>query len=343
MEKKKNNRQNTVSITGYLKENNLEKIVNSRQEDVIRGSLLVAVSELNCHKVQFYVSSKTKEGEKSQDYEKLLSLLPSETVSVASFLKDNPGSNFEQAAQAATKVWVVAKLEEFVSTNSDNRTMSMVTLKGFKAGIKTATDSSPFVPHADFTVDAYIENMYPEMEGDTPETTQETGRQILFCLIPNYDKSVNKISFIAPVENKDGVKVAEYVAKNYHVGDTVTLKGSVVNIVERIVKEPVNEEEYFGVAPTPQYETRFIHERLIAGGSSKAIPETDTRYISAKEAKDGLAEREIKAKKNGETRANKAAAQQSAAAADDFGAPANASKGTVAPTETPEFAKDLDF
>lgn len=337
-EEKKKQRQNTVSITGYLKENNLEKVKNTRDEEVIRGSLLIAVSELNCHKVQFYVSAKTKDGEDSKDFENLLKLLPSETVSVASYLKDNPGSDFEMAARAATKVWTIAKFDEFVSMGSDNKEMSMITLKGFKAGIKTATDSSPFVPHADFTVDAYIDNIYPEYDGDD-ENAKETGRKFLFCLLPNYNKTVSKITFIAPVENHDGVRVADYISKCYHPGDTVTLKGEVINIVERILKEEAHPEEYFGVAPTPQYETRFTHERLIMGGSAKPASPEDDKYISKEEAKDGLAERLAKAKQNGEAKAKKAAEKEKEAApVDDFG-----KKGTLDSDPSAIFSKDLDF
>ena len=47
---------NKVQIEGYLRENNLELIRNDKQEEVIRGSLVVALDNVRSCRAQFYVS-----------------------------------------------------------------------------------------------------------------------------------------------------------------------------------------------------------------------------------------------------------------------------------------------
>ena len=81
----KKTKTNTVKIVGYLKENNLEQIVNARGDKVIRGSIIVATDNISSHKIQFYVAERTSSGEESKDYASLLNLLPDNTITVASF------------------------------------------------------------------------------------------------------------------------------------------------------------------------------------------------------------------------------------------------------------------
>lgn len=307
---------NTVKIVGYLKENNLAKITNSKGINVINGSLTIAVDDINTHKVQFYVAETTKSGETSKDYEALSELLPDCTITVASFLKENPTADFKTAANAASKVWVMARLEEFASRTGE-RERSLVQIKGFRAGFKTATDKGPFVPCAEFTVDVYINDITAE-DGNT-------GRLVLEGLIPMYDKSVQKISFVAPTT--DGI--ADYIGKNYRVGDTVTLKGDLISIQERI--EVAGNSGFFGRGNGPQYETKFIRERRIYGGSEVPLHQGDEGAISTSTIKEGLAQREIKMDANGAKAAARDAAKESTA-------PKAAPKATAS-----NFSEDVDF
>ena len=295
MAEKKTTKQNSVHVVGYLKENNLE-VVSTAKGDAIRGSLLIATNDANSFKVQFYTYSKTKNGDDSEDYKNLSELLPEKTTSIASFLKNNPGSTFEIAANGASKVWVMARFEEFASKVGE-RTKTMVTLKGFKAGFKTATDSSPFVPRAEFVADIFIKDIKPEIINETEENPGEsTGRYIIDALLPMYDESVQLVDFIAPAEGG----IADYMSKNFAKNDTLTIKGEVVSMFQRILKSgSENEDDFFGAAPEPQYETTFTRERIIRGLSRKPIKQGEEGCISLKFVQDGMAKREVKMVENG--------------------------------------------
>lgn len=272
--------QNTVRIVGYLKENNLELITNSRGDNVVRGSLVIATDDVNSHKVQFYVAEKTKAGEASKDYAALVNLLPEDTCTVASYLEADPSADFQTAANASTKVWVVARFDEYAKMK-DGKEVSSITLKGFRAGLKTAADKKPFAPVAEFTVDAYVDSIAEEV-GDT-------GRLVLEAYLPKYDQSVQKIVFIAPAE--DGI--APYVKGHYAPHDTVTLNGDLVSIQQKKLVEDSAPGAFFGRALEPQYETTFVRERLIRGGSATPIHQGEEGCITDAAVKSGLVMRKM--------------------------------------------------
>lgn len=302
---KKKQKQNTINITGYLKENNLEKVDITDKGEVIRGSIIIAVDETSNYKVQYYTPAKTKDGEDNEDFTKLKALLPENTTSIASYLKNNPGVDYAEAAENATKVWVVARFEEFVS-KVDNRSRNMVLIKGFRAGIKSAEES--FEPHAKFRVDVFVYGIKPEItyEDENDDEGTETGRAIITGLIPVYDESVYCIDFIAPVETTietssgtQTIKVADFVLNNYKKGDTVGLLGDLVNLDKKIETEVEDDDEFFGEQRGPQYRTIFIRERVIKGCSKKPIKQGEENCITVDEAKSGMAKREAKALENG--------------------------------------------
>lgn len=47
---------NKVTIEGYLRENNLELVRDKTGEEVIRGSLIIAIDDVRSCRVQFYVN-----------------------------------------------------------------------------------------------------------------------------------------------------------------------------------------------------------------------------------------------------------------------------------------------
>lgn len=282
-EKKKTN---TVKLVGYLKENNLEQITNARGDKVIRGSLIIATDKISSHKVQFYVAETTSNGEDSKDYASLLTLLPDNTITIASFLKENSSADFDTAANASSKVWVMARFEEY-ATRSGERTRSMVTLKGFRAGFSKADKA--FTPCAEFDVDVYVNKIEPEVENE-----EKTGRLLIEGLIPKYNGSVDVVDFVAVSE--DGV--AKYIGEHYAVGDTANLKGDVVSLQDRQLVE-TEDTEYFGRSSGPQYETKFIRERRVVGGSKNPLHEGDEGAITKQFVKEGLAARELKMDENG--------------------------------------------
>lgn len=294
MAEKKNKQENSVRLVGYLKEDNLEIIKNARGEQAIRGSIVVITDEqgLESHKVQFYVSETKKNGEHSTDFDNLSELLPEKAVSTASYLEDNPGASFEEAANASTKIWINARFEEYAYRVGE-RTDSMITVKGFKAGLKKATDKAPFKPEATFKVDVYIENIIKEVDEDM----NETGRLVIDGIYLDYRGTAVKIPFVAPVE--DGI--ASYIGDHYEKGTTVHLDGDLVSLVIRKVDENA-ETNHFGRGGTVQYKTTFVRERRIHGGSKTPLTEGEEGAYTKKAIVDGLSAREILMDENGKKR-----------------------------------------
>ena len=309
-EKQKNRYANSVRIVGYLKENNLETVINSRGDKVIRGSLVIATTKTSSYKVQFYVSALTSSGEPSQDYERLSVLLPINTTTVASVLKSDPNADFDSAIATATKVWVMARLDEYASRSGERET-SMITIKGFRGGVAS---EDKFKPCAEFEADVYVSGMSDEVKDDV-----KTGRLCLECVVPKYKEIMDRIDFIAGAEGN----AAQFISSHWKVGDTVHIGGDLVNVQERILVENETPGEGFGRFTEPQYETRFVRERVITtGGPCKCDP------ITAAMVKEGLAQRVILMDKNG------ARAKQSPGAGS-----ANAAEGTATKADLNE----MDF
>lgn len=284
-------RNNTVHIVGYLAEDNLEVVTKPDGSRAIRGSLVIATSDVNRHKVQFYANEFNTNHEENKDFKALEALLPQNVISIASYLKSTTGASFETAANASAKVWVMARFEEFASRVGEIE-KSMILLKGFRAGFKQATDSSPFDPRATFKVDVYINALTP----DTDENGEETGKLRVEGLVPVYDDSVYKITFVAYADDN----AAKYVSENYAVKDTVTLEGDLTSLV--VKKENTNEGGW-GRASAPQYETRFVRERRIVGGSKK--PLEGESAITTAFIKNALVLRDTKMAENGKKSQNR--------------------------------------
>lgn len=285
-EKKRDSNVNTVNIRGFLKENTLEQVVNTNGDRVIRGALLIATDALNAHKVQFYIPETKFNGEHSADFDRLLELLPSNTVSLASFLKDSNSIDFDTAANAATKVWAIGRFDEY-ATRSGERTTSMVTVKGMRAGLATA-DKGPFTPKAEFTTTIYINKMSPEQD----EAENNTGRICIEGIVPKFKGNVDMIDFVAVTENG----VADVVKANWHEGDTVKVEGDLISLA---IRKKIEEDDgsTFGRTHAPQYETTFIRERRIVGGSKNPIK--GDGEITKDMVREGLAIREEKMIENG--------------------------------------------
>lgn len=293
--KNKNRKDNNVTLVGYIKEDNLNLIKDKNNQSVIRGSLTITTDEkgANSHKVQFWTSETTKKGEHSKDFDSLSELLPEKVVSVASYLEDNPGANFAEAAKAATKIWAFARFDEYVY-RSGERVSSSITLKGSRAGLKKATDKTPFKPRAEFSIDVYLEDIRPEED----ENESETGRTVVNGIYVDYRGIAQKYSFIAPEE--DGI--AGYINDHYTVGTTTNLKGDILNIVERKIDENA-EDDHFGRGNGPQYKTTFVNERKIVGGSKTPLKEGEEGAYSKEIIKAALAAREVLMDENGKRRA----------------------------------------
>lgn len=279
---------NKVQIEGYLRENNLELIRNDKQEEVIRGSLVVALDNVRSCRAQFYVSrfNTLKPGEttrqESKAYSRLVELLPGNTISISSLMKDQASVTFDVAKKSATKVWIIGALQEYIRKDEKGEVISSTTIKGLTAGIKTESDKHPFTQKAEFEVEMYIEGKRPEMKDG-----EETGRIVLTGLIPEYDDSVSRIEFVTELGD-----ATDYIEENYNVGQTVKVYGDVINTYVRVEKEGGGHT--FGRTLEPQYETTFTSERQIFGGTATPLDEDDENALKKAEIKAALALRQQK-------------------------------------------------
>lgn len=287
---------NKVQIEGYLRENNLELTRNDKQEEVIRGSLVVALDNVRSCRAQFYVSrfNTLKPGEttrqESKAYGRLVELLPGNTISISSLMKDQAAMTFDVAKESATKVWIIGALQEYIRKDEKGEAISSTTIRGLSAGIKTESDKHPFTQKAEFEVEMYIEGKRPEMKDG-----EETGRIVLTGLIPEYDDSVSRIDFVATTDYANEAKtitVADYVEENYNIGQTVKIYGDVINTYVRVEKEGGGHT--FGRTTEPQYETTFTSERQIFGGTVTPLDEDDENALKKAEIKAALAKRQQK-------------------------------------------------
>ena len=282
---------NKVQIEGYLRENNLELIRNDKQEEVIRGSLVVALDNVRSCRAQFYVSrfNTLKPGEttrqESKAYGRLVELLPGNTISISSLMKDQAAMTFDVAKESATKVWIIGALQEYIRKDEKGEVISSTTIKGLSAGIKTESDKHPFTQKAEFEVEMYIEGKRPEMKDG-----EETGRIVLTGLIPEYDDSVSRIEFVTELGD-----ATDYIEENYNVGQTVKVYGDVINTYVRVEKEGGGHT--FGRTLEPQYETTFTSERQIFGGTATPLDEDDENALKKAEIKAALASRQQKIEK----------------------------------------------
>ena len=279
---------NKVQIEGYLRENNLELIRNDKQEEVIRGSLVVALDNVRSCRAQFYVSrfNTLKPGEttrqESKAYGRPVELLPGNTIPISSLMKDQAAMTFDVAKESATKVWIIGALQEYIRKDEKGEVISSTTIKGLSAGIKTESDKHPFTQKAEFEVEMYIEGKRPEMKDG-----EETGRIVLTGLIPEYDDSVSRIEFVTELGD-----ATDYIEENYNVGQTVKVYGDVINTYVRVEKEGGGHT--FGRTLEPQYETTFTSERQIFGGTATPLDEADETALKKAEFKAALALRQQK-------------------------------------------------
>lgn len=283
-------RKNFVKVVGYLKENLLENIKDKNGDNVIRGSIIIATSDIDSHKIQFYVKEFNRNGEKVEEYDNLSALLPENTISIASYLKNTPTANFAVASSMSTKVWATARFEEFTKVN-DGKELTSILLRGNKAGIRSVTDTTTFKPGATFSAEVYIDSLEEEKEDG-----EATGRAVLVGYLPIYNGGANKITFVAPKEDN----IAKYLLANYKVSDTVILNGDLVSAVEVEKKgEEASTEEFFGRgSDQKQYTTKFVRERRIYGGSKTPIHQGEEGCISIAEMKDRLVVRNSLIEKN---------------------------------------------
>jgi len=274
--------RNSVKIVGYLKETTLQERVSQNGKHFISGNITVAVNEFNTHRVRFQVFKEDNE----EKYNTLAKFLPSNTVSIASYLKSTPTANFATASGLVAKIWLMAGFEEYAVRKGENE-KSSVLLRGYSIGF--SDPNKTFEPSATFEIDMYIKEVEDEVLDDNP-----TGRLLITGVIPAYNELVYVLPLVAPVEEN----VAAYMKKVYQPSDTVRVNG---DLVAMRVEDDNTEEDtgYIGRQNDRQYTTHFVREYVIRGGVKNPIHQGEQGSLSNEAVKKGLAKRENLMVENG--------------------------------------------
>lgn len=217
-----NIRSNIVFIKGYLKENSLEQRLLFDGQEAIRGNLIIATTESESFKVQFFAYRKFKSGANSKTYFDLVKLLSNKIVSIDSYISNNPKSTFQEAAQHSEKLLVRAVMEEHARLGINDDEITSVILRGMNVVTKPVNWFASFAPEATFVMDMFVESINrEEIPGKNNEKTAE--RLIVSGLFPNYCGTMNRVSFVVP-----SGKLSYFVLDNYKVGDTANFAGKLV-------------------------------------------------------------------------------------------------------------------
>lgn len=315
---------NRVEVMGYLKENNLEMKATRNGGKSIQGSLTVAFSNLDSIRIDVYAEEKSAaKGTENKAYKSLSMLLPNATTSIKSQLESSPSATFDTVKDVVTKISAHCELREYAvrDENGKESTRVKVQLLNWFDSIHPANPAKPFEPGANFTIDAYIESIRPEMKAENGSDPEETGRYIVVGLTPDFTGAMQRISYVT-----EAGAVSEYISQNWKEGENTYFTGTIHNLMKMEQKAGVTAG--FGQSAIGTVTTTFIDERLIRGGGQTTFDANDTGMeqagFTSEDVRKGLLLREEAIKKNTEKRLTK-------------------STNTVAAPAQPQPTKDFGF
>ena len=296
---------NNVDVVGYLRENNLE-LKSTPKGRAIQGSVTIAFDNLNSIRVKVYASEKSpQKGTENKAFTSLLNLLPEKTTSIKDQLDKNPTATFDTVKDLATKIKAYAEFREY-AVKDDNGVVSSraeIALRNWFDSIHVFNPNAVFEPGANFTVDAFIETIKPEMKKVGDGDFEETGRYFVTALTPDFRGVMQRISYVTEAGDVS-VHIRDYWRERESIQQ---MTGKVSNIMK--VEQKVENTQFFGQKPTSSVVTSFVEERLIRGGSATTIDANDSAYAKAgftdEDVKKGLIARDEVIQKNTENRASK--------------------------------------
>lgn len=283
--------KNTVRLMGLLRETTLTRSVSGKN-DVISGRITVSFADFQSAEVQFYAFKYAKDGKtETKQFSNLLQLLNGVDgcVPLATLFANNKGLSYDDAAKTATKVIVMAEMEEDIYLDRNGNKVSKTRLRGrFASRVK---NDDTYVPGNSFAVQGYVlDNV----------TSPETNRVTVTLGVPSYDGSVSKIKFITPEEDdstvvKEGMVVGQYaqtlatsVGGQFMKGTTATVYGYMRNAKLKAAAASVpTADNTFGYVPENRSLSKFVWENVIYGGETP-LQEGETGALTEKEIKDGL-------------------------------------------------------
>lgn len=272
---------NKVVIEGYLRENNLEAKRTDSGDDVVSGSVIVALDEHNSIRTQIYVRKQKRDaqgnvvGENAQ-YAKLVKMLPQYTSTIATALSSNKDLTFNAAAEVASKVYVIGTLQEYIRGNAPEA--YDYSIRAFSFGFKTIDAAHPFNPHSTFDVECMVKAVQVDPEGNNvkiigvvPEPYSSQGASILKFV-------VNEPTLV------------DQAANLYAPQMTARIAGYLVNSYSVVKKEAA--PMAFGTGIEGTTETVFTHELIVTGGAYPVDSDNPTAF-QIDEMRDLLAKREV--------------------------------------------------
>ena len=224
--------------------------------DNISGTVTVKTDETNFIRFMVNVNSKTKAGTDNKTYAGIETVM-NEYKSIAQF-----------GEEEADKVRITNGDINLFTSKTDGSPQV-----GYKANFFNRVKGE-YNPHAEFEVEMYISNIFPEMDKDD----DETGRLIVKGWVVTYN-GIETITLIAP---KD---LASAVESTYEVGQTTKFYGDIINSrVEKITEIPMAIGK-----PKQKVETTYKNELIITGAEE---PYDEERAYKADSIKLAIQERE---------------------------------------------------
>lgn len=247
-----------VNVEGIVSEKDL-KVVTEEGKTRIEGSVTIKTSDTNFVRFNVRVNEKTNAGAENKTYAGLTTVL-NEYKSIAEVGEDE-----------ADRVRVSGDLNIFTGQNG--------TSVGYRGNFfNRLKNPDEFNPKAEFSVEAFINSIAPEVNTDG----DETGRVIVSAWIPTYN-GIEPIKLIAEGE------IANAVDSTFEPGQTVEFYGDVINNrIEKVTEIPVAIGK-----PRRKVETSYKNE-LIINGASEAYEEgvTPEKPYEAETIKAAIQERQ---------------------------------------------------
>lgn len=316
---------NRIVVEGYLKDNTLATGTDKDGKEYISGNITVATVDGMEYTLKYRSSKLKKDGTENKIYASLANALPSKTTTCAHLLETGSVRTFEEAKVSSSLVRCTGEMREEFWKGRDGDIHTVIRLRGISVKILAGKES--FNPKAEFTLDAYIETLRPEVdkEGD------ETGRALIEAVVPLYGGSASKITLVGSPDNG----VSDFILSNWTAGNTYLMRGDLVKLRKETVRATPAVAS-FGKKEEPPKVVEFIDERVITGGNVDPYDEENT--FTREEITEMLVKRD-------EEMASEMAKEVPAARATgtQFGATGGATRPTPAATKKATAFDDIDF
>ena len=316
---------NRIVVEGYLKDNTLATATSKDGVEYISGNITVATVDGMEYTLRYYSSKLKKDGTENKNYASLANALPSKTTTCAHLLETGSVRTFEEAKVSSSLVRCTGEMREEFWKGRDGDIHTMIRLRGISVRILAGKES--FNPKAEFTLDAYIETLRPEVdkEGD------ETGRALIEAVVPLYGGSASKMTLVGSPDNG----VSDFILSNWTAGNTYLMRGDLVKLRKETI-QAAPAVASFGKKEEPRKVVEFIDERVITGGNVDPYDEENT--FTREEITEMLVKRD-------EEMASEMAKEVPAARATgtQFGATDGATRPAPAATKKATAFDDIDF